>query len=180
MSFAAKKGLMPATTAGALRSAVRKVLVATEGEGWADVDLTSLDLDEVTQRFERLRTGRYKPDSMLVYKSRFKNAVSMYLNYVANPSGWRYRAERPAASRGTGKKTVTIKSPGGGTIAEGGAPAQSRNDDTSTIDYPYPLRAGLVVRIKLPTDLTKHEATRLAAFLDSLAIDGSAGGGTQS
>ena len=42
---------------------------------------------------------------------------------------------------------------------------------TQTITYPFPLRPGLVVSVTLPADMTKHEAGRLGAFLESLALE---------
>jgi len=38
------------------------------------------------------------------------------------------------------------------------------------IDYPFPLRDGLLVRLVLPRDLTAAEAKRLVAFVNALAI----------
>ena len=38
------------------------------------------------------------------------------------------------------------------------------------IAYPFPLRDGMLVALHLPPDLTKKEAMRMAAFIDSLAV----------
>lgn len=38
------------------------------------------------------------------------------------------------------------------------------------IAYPFPLRDGRLLVLNLPPDLTKKEAMRLAAFIDSLAV----------
>ena len=44
------------------------------------------------------------------------------------------------------------------------------------ITYLFPIRDGVLASIELPADLTKGEPRRLAAFVDSLAIDGATDG----
>ena len=39
------------------------------------------------------------------------------------------------------------------------------------VEYPFPLRSGQLVKLILPADLTRPEAKRLGAFIDSLAIE---------
>jgi hypothetical protein len=166
LEHAAKRGMVNGNTAGGLRAASREVLTAVEPQGWEGVDLRTIDAEDFAARFERLRATKFKPDSLLVYKSRFRNAVQMYLEYIKSPSAWKYKPERPAAAR---KKA-------------GGAPGKGDESDTSSqgfetrtrsgsIEYPFPLRQGLVVRLHLPADLTRPEAKRLAAFIDALAVD---------
>lgn len=165
VSFAADKHLINANTAGALLAASREVLRAIEPEGWEALDLRTVDVDDFTTRFERARAGKLKPESLLVYKSRFKNAIQMYFQYLENPSGWRYKPERPAAAR---KKpgTVSVRSE-----SADDEPADPRGVRATTIEYPFPLRQGVVVKLHLPSDLTRPESKRLAAFIDALAVE---------
>ena len=172
LNFAAGRGLMNVNTAGGLRAACSDVLNAVQGEGWEDLDLRTVDFDDFATRFERLRTGKLKPDSIVVYKSRFRNAVLMYFAYLEDPSGWRYKPERRASARTkvtaprfaeADPKTTASERPA--------AEASSGGPRASTIDYPFPLRPGLVVTLRLPVDLTKAESKRLAGFIDSLAVD---------
>lgn len=168
LNFAAERGLMNANTAGSLRAATKEVLSAVEPDGWEDLDLATIDTEDYAVRFERLRVGRLKPDSLSVYKSRFRNAVQMYLQYLESPSNWRYRPERPAAAR---KKSAAPPAPAAGSSEPSGH-ATTPASRPSTIEYPFPVRAGLIAMLRLPVDLTKAEGRRLAAFIDSLAIDG--------
>ena len=161
--WAAKQGLMNANTAGGLKAAVKEVLAAVEPETWETTDLKNVDRDDYALRFERLRMGEYKPSSLQVYKSRFKNGVEMYLEFLSSPSTWRYEAERPAKERGKKKAEKAQAGQSGG----GAVPPPS----ASTIAYPYPLRSDLMVSLALPPDLTSREAQRLTAFINSLAID---------
>lgn len=168
-TFTAEKGLMNGNTAGSLRGACREVLTAVEGDNWENVDLRSLDVDDVVQRFERLRMAKFKPSSLSVYKSRFRNAVQMYLAYLNDPSGWRYTAERPARDR---KRASQAKAPGeaastNSTLVEP-PPAPP---GVTLIEYPFPLRPGLVIKMWLPEDMTHREAERLGGYLKSLAYE---------
>src|SRR5438105_14139014 len=88
LSFASEKGMVNGNTAGALRAACREVLAAVEPDGWEAVDLRTIDAEDFATRFERLRAGKLKPESLLVYKSRFRNALAMYMQYLESPSSW--------------------------------------------------------------------------------------------
>ena len=171
LEYTAKNGLMNNATAGSLSSAVRKVLDATTPDGsWEEVDLKEANLDDIADRFETLSRTKYKPDSLQVYKSRFKNAVKMYTEWLANPSGWRYKAERPASQRNKRKQTV----PQNGVVVAQHVPTPQYvppPPDKEMIAYPYPLRPGMIVQINLPPDLRGQEAKRLAAFIESLVAD---------
>jgi hypothetical protein len=168
LNYTSEKGMVNSNTVGALRAASREVLGAVEPEGWEAVDLRTIDVEDFANRFERLRAGRLKPESLGVYKSRFRSALQMYFKYLDNPSGWRYKPERPAASR---KKPATVIVPSDGVSGVEAQPTDARSPRSSTIDYPFPLRPGMVVTLKLPVDLTRPEAKRLAGFIDSLALD---------
>lgn len=171
LDYTAKNGLMNNATAGSLSSAVRKVLDTTNPDGsWEEVNLKDADLDDIADRFEMLSRTKYKPDSLQVYKSRFKNAVKMYTEWLSNPSGWRYKAERPASQRNKSKQA----SPPHQAAPQQLAPAPSYvppPPDNEMISYPYPLRPGMIVQINLPPDLRGQEAKRLAAFIESLVAE---------
>jgi hypothetical protein len=166
--WAPSKGLLNANTAGSLRAALKEVLSSVEGDDWGAVDLRNIDVEDYGQRFERLRLGNYKPESLAVYRARFKNARVMFLEYLDNPSGWRYRPERPASAR-----SKPDKSPANGIKRAAIKTANSGSEDmppVGSIEYPYPLRPELVVRLWLPADLSQQEAKRLGGFIDALAI----------
>ncbi len=166
-AFAAEKGLMNANTAGSLRSACKEVLTALEGEDWEGINVRTLSVDDAVQRFERLRMNKFKPSSLSVYKSRFKNAVMMFLAYLDDPSGWRYTAERPARER----KKQTER---GQEFKDGTREAMRVADlpaNVQLIEYPFPLRPNVIVTLQLPADMTHREAERLGTYLKSLAYE---------
>jgi hypothetical protein len=167
LEHAAKRGMLNGNTAGGLRAASREVLTAVEPQGWEAVDLQTIDIEDFASRFERLRAGKFKPDSLLVYKSRFRNAVAMYLAYLKAPSTWKYKAERPAAARKKPTGGPTGKTDQSDPLAQ----ASETRARSGSLEYPFPLRQGLVVKLHLPADLTRPEAKRLASFIDALAVD---------
>jgi hypothetical protein len=157
---------MNSNTAGSLRAASREVLGAIDPDGWEALDLTTIDIEDFVTRFERLRAGKYKPDSLLVYKSRFRSAVQMYTQYLENPSGWRYKPERPAAARRKPAAAIVAAA-----ATAGDAQTSERVSRATITEYPFPLRQGMLVKLFLPVDLTRPEAKRLAAFIDAPAVD---------
>jgi hypothetical protein len=167
-NYAAEKGLMPSNTAGGLRAACKEVLGAVQGESWEAIDLHQIDIEDFAEQFGRRRASKFKPETLHVYKSRFKNAVRMYNEFLENPSGWRYKARKPYKDRvrqGNGAR------PAGKQVV---APVQVEPEEryelppVRTIDHQYPLRPNLIVKVQLPTDLTKSEANKLSAFVASL------------
>ncbi len=169
-NHAAEKGLMPSNTAGGLRAACREVLTAVEGEAWEATNLHQIDAEDFAERFARLRAVKFKPDTLQVYRSRFKNAVSMYLEFLEDPSAWRYKARRPYKGRvqqGNGARPTNNQS--AKQVREPEQPEERYElPSVRTIDHQYPLRPNLIIKVQLPVDLTGSEATRLSGFVASL------------
>jgi hypothetical protein len=171
LDYASNHGLMKSNTVGGLKSACKEVMQAVDGEGWAGVDLSTLDVNDYVERFERLRPGKYKPSTLNVYKNRFRNAVAMFGEYLESPGNWRFGGRQAAKSTTTSAGTAS-KAKQAAVRPQHPTPAPTVDDTTGpSVDYPFPLRTGLLVRLRLPADLTKQEAKRLAAFLDSVAVD---------
>lgn len=161
--WAARKGLVNIHTARSLKAASRQVLSVLDD--WESVDIESLDVDDVFRRFVNLRGRDFKPDSLESYKSRFKNAIDLYLSYVRNPAGWkpksRDRSSTPDHKRGKPKTDIVPDEAN-----------ESASTQTGMIPYPFPLRPGVVARLTLPADLTGAEVKRLTAYMNLLSVDG--------
>ncbi len=56
------------------------------------------------------------------------------------------------------------------------ATASIENPAPRIVNYPYPLRPGLLISVSLPADMTAQEADRLAAFIRALAVAPGPGG----
>lgn len=172
LTTVANRGDMNANTAGAMKAAVKEVLSSVHNEEWETVDVSKIDLDTYADRFARLRASKFKSASLKVYQSRFKNAIEMYMAWRANPAEWKYKAERPYADRKAKVQAASQRQERKGSHFTGSNGHQAPDPDgVNMVDYPYPLRKGLLVTLRLPDDLTKQEASRLRAYVDSLAID---------
>lgn len=155
---------MNENTASALRAASIKVLGALE-DGQS-VDVRTLNVEDALTRFQNKHHKDMTPQSLATYKTRFRNAVKMYLDYLANPSGWKAPASKARTGSGRGRAEVPATNGQGHGEVDGPPPVVP-----GLVPYPFPLRNGLLVTLQLPPDLTKREAKRLAGFIESLAIE---------
>lgn len=178
--WAGEKGLVKESTASARRTAISEVLDAL-GDAPDQIDIRTLDVADALRRFENLKSAKYTPGSLNTYKSRFRSAVEDYLQYLGEGSDWQPGIQsrtRKKKKRATGDKSTS--------------PPESQPSDTETapthsswptgprlIEYPFPVREGVVAVLKLPSDLSASEARRLGAWLDALALpDGGSGDGS--
>lgn len=168
LDYAADKGLLNKNTAAAQKSAVTKVL-EIDGDHWEELDLRSLDLDQQVSRFQTLRKDKLSPPSLRTYESRFRTALNEYLRYLDDPGAYRPTsgsAKGGESTKGSKKRKraeKTAETPSGSTTAP---PARD-----NLITYPFPLRAGTMVYLQLPKDMSSREAERLARYVQSLALD---------
>lgn len=178
LDYAIQKGYLKTSTGQAMKTAVKEVLSATEGaEGWETVDLTSLDEDDVLRRFETLRAMKFASGSLSTYKGRYSRAASMFEEFRASPATWSPSVKQRA--RAKGNVAPTVASPGlpktevgaPATPEPAPAPAPHPGHGSAIITYPFPLRQGVLASLELPPDLTRREAQRLVAFIESLAIE---------
>lgn len=165
-NYAADKGLMNRNSAYSYRSACSKVLSVIDG--WESVDITAIDVDETITRFKNLQARNYKPKSLEVYAARFRKAVDSYLKFVSDPGSWKPKSRQVSNSNHEG--TASSKSPATQNNTEVSA-SQAVSVNRGLIDYPFPLRDGITVRLQLPRDITISEVKRLQAFMSTLATD---------
>lgn len=173
LDWAAKKGELNASTANALRVAASKVLASEDDPD--GVDVRSLSVDHCLERFENLSRAQYTSASMATYKTRFRNAVSMYLAWVDNDPTWKTVMK----VRGVARSRKPPVPPAGPAAHDdqplegftGGQPGHPRGNMAPTVTYQMPLRPDLLVQIQLPVDLTRADAERVAKFVESLAFD---------
>jgi hypothetical protein len=167
--WAAQKGLMNGTTARIMGNACSQVLSAIDD--WPQLDVNGMDPDEIFRRFQNLRSKDLTPRSLSDYRRRFKQALESFREYIADPTAWKgpgqeRRARQPqleGASEKPSKKPSTVRPPQ--------QPRAGQIEPPELIEYPYPLRSDLMVRILLPRDLRLIEAKRLGSYLTTLAVD---------
>ncbi|TND05750.1 MAG: hypothetical protein FD120_963 [Gammaproteobacteria bacterium] len=166
--FAAEKGLLKRNTALSRKLAANKILAVLDESEKAD--LRNADISKAFERFQNLQGTDYKPDSLQVYLSRLRTALSDFTSYVDNPAAYKPTGAQRASPKGKREadNKIAVKNEGG--RAEQGTPD---SHDSQHIVVPVPLREGLTVKISnLPSDLTAAEAGRLAAIIKAYAVIG--------
>lgn len=165
-SWATEKGIMKKNSAFALKSACAKVLSVIDD--WESIDITSIDIEDAITRFKNKQARNYKPQSLEAYGRRFRNAVASYLEYIQDPGAWKPGSRQiQAVSSGPNNNSKQKQKMTKADAQIASQPASGRG----LIDYPFPLREGVTVRLMLPRDITVNEVKRLNAFMSTLAID---------
>lgn len=173
LEWAGEKGELKANTASSYRTAVQKVM-EIDGEAWTSTELKGLDVEHQLERFAQLRARLYNPDSLRTYGNRFRAAVNHYLKFIEDPAN--FRGSAPRATRSKSSESDSARKPRVEPRKKT-APRNAREqelpvvDSKGSVNYPFPLRPGVMVTLTLPRDLRRSEAKRIAAFVDSLAID---------
>jgi hypothetical protein len=172
--WVADKGLMPASTARAIRAAASQILKIDDN--WENLDVRTLDVDRLFARFRNL--SKLAPGSLAAYESRFRSGLESYLAYLDNPTSYQpktrkvgVRDEKPSKDKGKPK----LESAAG---IHSSTPSTSvLTSSTKLVVYPFPVRSDVFAELKLPADLTIDEALRLSAFLKAIALSDVPGGG---
>ncbi len=71
LTWAADRGKMNASTAGAHKAAVTQVL-ELEADDFGTIDIKNLDVNDILDRFVRKKGHKYNPDSLATYQGRFR------------------------------------------------------------------------------------------------------------
>ncbi|HEY1830296.1 MAG TPA: hypothetical protein VGG38_08635 [Acidimicrobiales bacterium] len=173
LEWASRKGELSPNTAASYKTAVTQVL-EIDGEAWANTKILELDIERQLDRFARLRASRYNATSLRTYGNRFKAATSHYVKYLEDPAS--FRAAQPKVTRP--KSSDRPQAEAGSTASTRKQAPQSRvapmetvGGSSDLVQYPFPLRSGIMAYLSLPRDLRRTEAQRIGAFVASLAID---------
>jgi hypothetical protein len=167
------KGYATSSAVSPWRSAMRQVFTAIEGDDLDDVDVRKLDIDEYFDRFENMAGTNYKVESLGSYRSRFRKAIEAYRGYLDNKRTPTFRASARRNSPSVAPKSSGKPSAGTG-AGKGTAEGSERHADSSPaglVEYPFPLEAGGMARLRLPARLNRSDAERLGAFIQTLVFD---------
>jgi hypothetical protein len=169
-----KKGYMKANTAHSLKAAAKKVL-SIDGD-LDHIDVSKVDVDELFRRFANLPAGDgLKQESKIAYRQRVGQAISWFLGYKADPVGWRPPATTPHPTGNGHVKNKPKPTPRQTTDPLPPPPPVIETTKGRVVDYPFPLREGLLVHLLLPADLKRAEVRRLNAYMTTLAADAEEG-----
>ncbi|QTR52044.1 hypothetical protein [Thiothrix unzii] len=169
--YAAIKGILKRNTAQSRKLAANKILSILEAH--EKTDLRLIDIESVFDRFQNLQSTDYKPESLQVYLSRLRTALSDFFSYVGNPSSFK-PASNQQRSRSKSSNGNNTKKQGTDSVEDNSTEKVVRaitHHDIEHIVVPVPLREGLTIKISnLPADLTVSEANRLAAIIKAFAV----------
>jgi hypothetical protein len=160
-----------------LDTAIRKVFSKVAGEGWENIGVDGLDLDDYMLRFGNMTNGIYTSSSLSVYRSRIRKSLEWYEKFLSTP-GWvpplrevsREKEPLKAKTPEPEAKASTVQA-GSAVIAPASQPAATPKQDDGMISYPLPLASGTVIQLYLPVRLTQADSRRIAAFVTSLAFE---------
>lgn len=170
LDYEAEKGLVNRNTIASRKGAASKMLGILSDEERAD--LRGLDLEDVSKKFANLEGSRYTSDSLQVYRSRVGKALDEFLRYKENPAGFRVaqssragKARAPKRDEGAPGRRGLSEKADVQTMA-----GQTNAAASASIDFPIPLRPGVIVTIRnLPVDLTEREAQKIAGVITALS-----------
>lgn len=174
IDYAIAKGLVNSNTGGGWKAACNKIL---ENFG-PDDDLTSLDVASEVLRYNNRHPGQLSPDSLNQYQKRVLLVMSEFGKYLANPTQYKGASSRPVSNGKPNerKRTSDAKAPvDWPTAASAAEPSHQKHGTTAaatetSLALPFPLRPGYLAQIVIPRDMTKDEASRLCAFISTLAM----------
>lgn len=150
------------------KSAAKQVFEAVEGAEYGALDVRALDLDDYLGRWENMERGNYKAESLQSYGSRIRRAHEAYLAYLADGTtpqlGRRASRRREAEERSSTERRPQRNDGGVGGTATA----------ADLVDYPFPLQSGQLAYVRLPRNLQRTDAERLAAFVRTLVFEAQA------
>ncbi|WP_114814056.1 hypothetical protein [Paraburkholderia kururiensis] len=176
------KGWVNTNTGNSWNAAVKKLL----GDVPDDEDVRRIDVKSQVLRYNNLHPGDLSPESLKTYEKRATTAIQQFISYKTDPRN--YKAPSRGLSNGKNdkpeqrKKAATKPAQVSETSAQTTTPDQAKGDGdygapktiggTSTgtnLVLPFPLRPGYLAQVVIPIDMTKDEADRLCAFIQTLA-----------
>ncbi|MEW7987705.1 MAG: hypothetical protein AB2805_07160 [Candidatus Thiodiazotropha sp.] len=170
LDYAAEKGLVKRNTATSRKRAAFKILSVLEDSEKSD--LRNIDVDHTFDRFTNLQGTEFKPDSLKVFKSRLRSALTDFFAYVESPSTFKPSgAQRNSTKRSGAESNQTQKKQ-----ADSGNTTIKKDEHTGThtpqhLVIPIPLRDELTVKVhNIPADLSKQESEKIAAIIRAYAM----------
>ena len=162
-----EKGYAPVTHVEPWKTATRKVFETVEGEGYLSFDLSGVDVAEYLARFQTLAGSQYKSESIVAYGRRLSNAIEAHEHYLSTgrPPVFKRGGSSPKKDGEAKPKAAKVRTAQAPAMV--GTPASSLGS-AALVDYPFPLRGGLMAQLRLPARLDKGDVDRMSAFLRTL------------
>lgn len=167
-----------------LRTATKRMLEVTDAEA-EDVDLATLDLDELFVRFRNKNSASLTDKSHAAYVSRFRRGMTMYLRWLDRDPNWRGKLRASPSGNGsakTSKGKASVEPADSVQLDDESSPAEQHavapnrrhtvaQPEQPLIDYKVPLLdSGATAILWLPRIFTTDDATRMTALISALAV----------
>ncbi len=166
LDWARDRHEIKANTVNGIKAACKAVF---EGEGALDaVEVRAIELDAVFRRFQNSPAGRkLKPASLRAYRQRVSQAIEMFLPWVDDMANWKpvLSSREKAEPNGKPKPKPARQN----TPAPGGPPPAP--EAKGLVDYPFPLKPGVLVHMYLPAEISRADVKRLTSYLSTLPTD---------
>ena len=165
-----KKGRAKSSVVVPLKTAVHQIFETVEGEGWEDVDISKVDIDDYMFRFKNLALDRYNDRSYSSYRARANRALTWYNNFLQSP-GWTPQIRKsPTQNKSLSNKSQPQKN-NTSPVAPTPEPSTKVNmQNNDLISFPFPMSDGSLASLCLPKRLSKEDADRLSQFISSLVV----------
>lgn len=177
-----------------LKIAFEKVVSEVDGNDWKNTEVSKIDLEDYIARFGNLTRGKYTDKTLSVYKSRVNRVIGWYNKFMSKetPGYFPMLSTRSTADRQPIKKNDKASSKRNvNNVAEAEVieqlfqtklpqnyqmplPARlgwSQQDDTTLIEFPFPLADGTIAILNLPKKLSSPDAKRMVAYINSLVLE---------
>lgn len=171
-----EKGRATSGAIAPLKIAFTKVMETVDGENWKETEVRDIDIDDYMNRFANLTLGKYSPESLIVYKSRVNKVVKWYIQFLDKP-GWMpdvpRRTRKHKENQGTADDipaSTQHNKPSPYPDENQGAQRHVLTPSSNRILYPFPLLDGQLIHVSLPIKLSKEDARRIGAFIESIAM----------
>jgi hypothetical protein len=141
--------------------AAERVMAAVGPPGWDDLDVRTVDVHALGEKFVAAAQGRFNESTLRSYVRRFARGQRIYLEHLGEPVR---RGRARTAHQSPRRKGLSL-SPDGPWDPRG---AGSQDE---MIDYPLPLPSGALAKLLLPRRLLPEDADRLRSFVAMLVVN---------
>ncbi|NIS79820.1 MAG: hypothetical protein GTO14_06350 [Anaerolineales bacterium] len=156
---------MNVNSARSLGGACKQVLSIEEH--WETIDVSTIDVEDLLQRFVAARERDYSPRTVAAYALRFKRALRLYLEYLESPETWQ-PPKSPVRAILEERELRDTPSVSQRSFFPKSSTSQS---GTRMICYPFPLREDCIVQLQLPVELTSTDVKHLTSYLQTLVLE---------
>jgi hypothetical protein len=185
LDFLSSKGHVKPGAIAALKTGFSKVMKTVGDQGWENIEIRNIDIDNYMNRFANMTQGQYNSNSLTDYRSRVNKVTSWYLEFLSKP-GW-----TPDVKERKRKSSTTRPIGPAGHEVDAAAGELSNDNILSTemvatppskanlVAFPFPLSDGTLATLYLPPIIAPNDARRMARFVETLVIQESADNGAQ-